>query len=144
MLIAISAVFSTLVKSGEVNCEPWTPFCLSSGDAGRADLFLAAHDDAVGAGQPQDAEAGAEALLGVVALARDRGDQRLGAGADRRRLMADLLRRPVGVAPVARWHVVAQGCVAAVRRVVQMRGDALAVVEDLDRLLRHARPHLLA
>ena len=35
----------------------------------------------MGAGQPQDAEAGAEALLGVAALAQDRGDQRLGAGA---------------------------------------------------------------
>ena len=98
----------------------------------------------MGAGQPQDAEAGAEALLGMGPFMQDRGDQRLGAGADRRRFMADLLRRPVGVAPVARWHVVAQGCVAAVRRVVRMRGDALAVVEDLDRFLRHARPHLLA
>jgi hypothetical protein len=47
----------------------------------------------MGAGQPQDAEAGAEALLGVAALAQDRGDQRLGTGADRRRLAADLLRR---------------------------------------------------
>ncbi|MNL03247.1 hypothetical protein D3C87_1237780 [compost metagenome] len=29
-----------------VNCDPWTPFCLSSGDPGLTDLFPAAHDDA--------------------------------------------------------------------------------------------------
>jgi hypothetical protein len=98
----------------------------------------------MGAGQPQDAEAGAEALLGMGALAQDRGDQRLGAGADRRGLAPDLLRGPVGVAPMARRHVVAQGGVAAVRRAAQMGGDALAVVEDLDRLLGRARPDLLA
>ena len=98
----------------------------------------------MGSRQPQDAEAGAEALLGMGALAQDRGDQRLGGGADRGGLAADLLRGPVGVAPVARRHVVAHRRVAAVRRAAQMRRDALAVVEDLDRLLRRARPDLLA
>ncbi len=44
--MAISAFFSTAVKSMEVNCEPWTPFCLSSDDPGLIDLFLAARDDA--------------------------------------------------------------------------------------------------
>lgn len=44
--MAISAFFSTAVKSTEVNCEPWTPFCLSSDDSGLIDLFLASHDDA--------------------------------------------------------------------------------------------------
>ena len=44
----------------------------------------------MGAGQPQDAEAGAEALLGMGPFMQDRGDQCLGGGADRRRLAADL------------------------------------------------------
>jgi len=29
-----------------VNWEPWTPFCLSSGDARSVDVLLTAHDDA--------------------------------------------------------------------------------------------------
>ena len=61
---------------------------------------------AVALGQPQDAEAGAVALLGVGRLAQDDLDERGGARADLagRRLA---LRRPLGVAPVARRHVLA-------------------------------------
>ena len=37
MLIAISAFTKTLMKAWLVNCEPWTPFYVSSGDAGLID-----------------------------------------------------------------------------------------------------------
>ena len=42
----MSASFSVLVKAKLVNCEPWTPFCLSSRDVNLVDLLLAAVDDA--------------------------------------------------------------------------------------------------
>src|SRR5919112_4167920 len=45
MLIAILFLISTLVKSWLVNWLPWTPFCLSSGDAGLIDLPVASCDD---------------------------------------------------------------------------------------------------
>src|SRR5215467_10814427 len=56
---------------------------------------------AIGLGQPQDADAGAEALLGVRAFAQDDLDQRRGVAADRAGLPPDALRSPVGIAPVA-------------------------------------------
>ena len=39
------ASLSVVVKAKLVNCEPWTPFCLSSGDAALIDLFVAPGDD---------------------------------------------------------------------------------------------------
>ena len=65
-------------------------------------------------GQPQDADAGAETLLGVRALAQDDLDQRRGMAADCAGLPPDALRGPVGIAPVARRHVLAHRRVLAV------------------------------
>jgi hypothetical protein len=45
MLIWMPAPISRPVNSRLVNCEPWTPFCLSSGDAGRVNFLLALHDE---------------------------------------------------------------------------------------------------
>ena len=42
----MSASLSVVVKAKLVNWLPWTPFCLSSGDASLIDLLLAAYDDA--------------------------------------------------------------------------------------------------
>src|SRR6516162_1100250 len=36
--MATPALASASVKAAEVNCEPWTPFCLSSGDSSGVDL----------------------------------------------------------------------------------------------------------
>jgi hypothetical protein len=70
--------------------------------------------DAVAVGEPDDAETGAEALFGMRALAQDDLDQRRGHWADLAGLALDALRRPIGVPPVARRHVLAQRRVAAV------------------------------
>jgi hypothetical protein len=45
MLILIPALISRVVNSRLVNCEPWMPFCLSSGDARGVDFLLALHDE---------------------------------------------------------------------------------------------------
>ena len=55
--------------------------------------------------QPHDAEAGAEALLGVGPALQDQLAERGGCWADRSGLAANALDRPVGVPPMARWHV---------------------------------------
>src|SRR6202047_4471497 len=65
--------------------------------------------------EPHDADAGAEALLGVRALAQDDLDQRRGLGADLAGLPRNPLRRPIGVALVARRHVLAHRRVLTVR-----------------------------
>src|ERR1700687_732878 len=52
--------------------------------------------------EPHDADAGAEALLGVRSLAQDDLDQRRGLGADLTGLPRNPLQRPIGVALVAR------------------------------------------
>ena len=71
--------------------------------------------DPVALDEPHDADAGADALLGVRALAQDDLDQRRGLGADLAGLPRDPLRRPIGVALVARRHVFAHRRVLAVR-----------------------------
>ena len=98
----------------------------------------------VALGQPQDADAGAEALLGVRPLAQDDLDECRGVAPDLAGPPLEALRRPVGVAPVARRHVLAHRRVLAVRGRAHVRGDALAAMEHLDRARRDARPHLLA
>lgn len=44
--IRVPIRFSRSVQAKEVNCDPWTPFCLSSSDPRCVDVFLAPHDDA--------------------------------------------------------------------------------------------------
>ena len=58
-------------------------------------------------GKAQDAKAGAEALLGMRLLAQDDLDEDAGGMADLGGLALDALRRPIGVALMARWHVLA-------------------------------------
>src|SRR5436190_3096000 len=65
-------------------------------------------------GQADDADRGAEALLGVRALADDDLDQRRGIAPDLAGLSADTLRRPIGIAPVTARHVLTHGGVAPV------------------------------
>src|SRR6201999_2300356 len=90
-------------------------------------------------GQPQNAGAGAEALLGVRALPQNGLDERRGVAADLAGLPPQPLRRPIGIAPVARRHVLAHRRVLAVGGRAHMCGNALAVVEDLDGARRNAR-----
>src|SRR4029077_11019457 len=65
--------------------------------------------------QPDDADGGAESLLGVRTLAHDDLDERCGIAPDLAGLSPDPLWRPVGIAPMARWHVLAHGRVPPVR-----------------------------
>ena len=67
-----------------------------------------------------------------------------GAVADLAGLPPQALRRPVGVTPVARRHVLAHGRVLAVGRRAHMRRNPLAAVEQFDRARGDARPDLLA
>ena len=87
---------------------------------------------AVGAGEPDDAETGAIALLGMGPALEDLLAQRRGRRADLAGVFPDALDRPAGVAPVARGHVLGNGGVLPVPAGPQMDGDALALVEDLD------------
>ena len=91
---------------------------------------------AVGLGEPQDAEAGAEALLGVGRSRRMVSTSAAVLGPISAASRAQALRRPVGIAPVARRHVLAHRGVAAFGDGAQVRGDALAAMEDLDRAWR--------
>ena len=56
-------------------------------------------------GEPENADAGAKALLRVPALAHDDVDQGLRVGADAGGLAADTLRRPGGVTAMRARHV---------------------------------------
>ena len=68
---------------------------------------------AVTLGQADDADRGAEALLGVRALAHDDLDQRRGIAPDLTGLPPDPLRRPIGIAPVTARHVLTYRAVRA-------------------------------
>src|SRR5580704_1962615 len=98
---------------------------------------------ATGLGEPQDAYARAEALLGVRALPQDDLDQRRGVAPNLAGLPPQSLRRPVGIAPMARRHVLAHRRMLAIGGRAHMRRNALAAMEDLDRARRNARPNLL-
>ncbi len=85
-----------------------------------------------GSGKPDDAETGAEALLGMRAFIEDQVAQRGGGRPDRGGLLADALDGPAGVAPMTGRHVLRDGGVLVVAAHALMRGDPLALVEDLD------------
>src|ERR1700756_708971 len=82
--------------------------------------------------QPHDAEAGAEALLGVGPALQDQLAERGGSWADRSGLAANALDRPVGVPPRARRHVLGHCGVPMVTAGAQMSGNPLALQKDLD------------
>src|ERR1700687_5549103 len=86
----------------------------------------------VGSGEPDDAETGAEALLGMCAFIQDQVAQRGGGRPDRGCILADALDGPAGVAPMTGCHVLRHRGVLMVAAHALMRGDALALVENLD------------
>src|SRR3979409_2490381 len=88
--------------------------------------------DPGGAGEPDDAETGAEALFRMRALIEDQLAQRRGGRADRGCVLADALDGPAGVAPMTGCHVFRHGRVFVVAAHALMRGDPLALVENLD------------
>lgn len=92
----------------------------------------------VGSGETDDAETGAESLLGVRALVEDQVAQRRGGRPDRGSILADALDGPAGVAPMAGGHVLRHGGVLVVAAHALMRGDPLAPVENLDGAGREA------
>src|SRR5580704_3142873 len=94
--------------------------------------------------QPDDAEAGPEALLRVGPMLQDQLAERGGSGADRSGLAANALDRPVGVPPVARRHVLGHRGVTMVAAGPQMSGDPLALQKDLDGSRGQPHLHLVA
>ena len=99
---------------------------------------------AVMARQAQNADRGAVSLLGVRPALQDQRDQLGGVRPDCRRIGADALDRPLGVAPVRARHVLGDCRVAATAAGAQVNGDALAPAEQLDRALGDAGIELLA
>jgi hypothetical protein len=102
--------------------------------------------------QADDAETGAEALFGVRPALQDQLAQRGRGRTNRSRLAANALDGPVGPrvgpearprtgsTPVARRHVIGDGGVPLIAAGAQMRGDPLALQENLDGARR--QPHL--
>ena len=82
--------------------------------------------------QPQDAEAGSEALLGMGSLLQDEIAERRGCRADEGGVPADAADGPVGVAAMTGWHVVGCGGVLAIAAAVRGVSDS--------RTLPDARP----
>lgn len=94
----------------------------------------------IGSGEPDDAEADAEALLRMRPLVENEIAQRHGRGPDRRGILPDPLDGPAGVAPMAGRHVLGHGGVLVIAAHALMRGDPLALVEDLHSMC--GEPHL--
>ena len=92
----------------------------------------------------QDTDRGAEALLWMRSFAQDDLDERRCLRPNLVRPPLDAFRRPIGIAPMARWHVFAHGGVLAVRRRAHMDCDTIAVMEQLDGPRRDPRPQRLA
>ncbi len=94
--------------------------------------------------EADDPKAGAKALFRMGTLAQDHLNEGGGVGANPACLAPDPLRRPVGMSPVARRHMLTHGGVLAVRRSAGVRRNPLALMENLDRALGEADPDLLA
>jgi hypothetical protein len=94
---------------------------------------------------PQDADAGAHALLRVRPLTQDDLDESRCTWVDLVGLPLDVLQRPVSKAPMARGHVLGQRTVlATILRDTWVRGHTIAVMEHFDGSFRVAGPHRLA
>src|SRR5580700_4100607 len=103
--------------------------------------------EAIGAewpSQPDDAEAGPEALLRVGPALQDQLAECGGSWADRSGLAANALDRPVGIAPMARRHVLGDRGVPVVAAGAQMSGNPFAFHKDLDDSRRQPHLHLAA
>ena len=107
--------------------------------AGRLDACRA-----VAAREPQDAEAGAEALLGMRLGLHDRLHKGDGRGADLGGFPHHPGRRPLGVAPVRARHVLGNRRVPTARMGTGMARHTDAFVQELDRGVGDARLDLLA
>lgn len=94
----------------------------------------------IGGGKPEDAEAGAEALLGMRGLVENEVAQRAGRRPDRGGVLADARDGPAGVAPMTGGHVLRLGDVFVIAGHALMCGNPLALVEDLDGA--GSEPHL--
>ncbi|MGF6429949.1 hypothetical protein ABIE91_005169 [Bradyrhizobium elkanii] len=70
-------------------------------------------------------------MLGVRALVENEVAQRAGRRPDRGSVLADTRDGPAGVAPMAGRHVLRHGGVFVIAAHALMRGDPLALVEDL-------------
>jgi hypothetical protein len=87
---------------------------------------------AMGAGQPDDAQTGAETLFGMRSLFEDQFAERRRRRADQARVDADALDRPAGVSPVAGRHVLGDGRVLVIAARAHVHGDPVALQEDFD------------
>ena len=85
------------------------------------------------AGQPNDAEAGAEALLGMRTLFEDQFAQRRRRRPDQACVGADAVDRPAGISPMAGRHVLCHRRVFVIAAHAHVGGDPLALEEDFDR-----------
>ena len=77
----------------------------------------------MGTREPDDAQAGAKALLGMWARLKDQFAQGRRRRPDQARVGADALDRPAGIAPMAGRHVLGDGGVLVVAAGPHMRGD---------------------
>jgi len=82
--------------------------------------------------QGRDAEAGAEALLGMRPVGEYGDDQPLSIGSDRAGPTMEARRRPFGIAPMRAWHVLGRGAVTPTSIAALMGRDALGAMEHLD------------
>src|ERR1700751_5934380 len=92
--------------------------------------------------QADDAETGAEALFRMWPALQDQIAKGSGGRADRSSGAANAFNGPIGVAPVARRHVLGEGGVPVVAAAAPMRRDPLTLKKDLDGLRRQAAPRL--
>src|SRR4029077_5722586 len=99
---------------------------------------------AIALDQTQDADAGAEALLGVGPRAQDDIDEHGGVGAHRLGLVTDALVGPVAIAPVGAGHVLGDSARPMWAQAAAMAGDPFAAMKDLDCRGSDARLDLLA
>jgi len=89
-------------------------------------------------------KAGAEALFGMRPALQDQLAKGGSGRANRSGLAANALDGPVGIAPMARRHVLGHGGVPTVAAGAQMSGDPLALQKDLDGTRRQPRLDLTA
>src|SRR5205085_2651709 len=94
--------------------------------------------------QAEDAQARAEALLGMRLRLHDRLEQRDRRGTDLLGLAHQACRRPFCITPMARRHVLRNRRVLVREARAHVARDPRALVEDLDRAVREARIDTLA
>ena len=87
---------------------------------------------AIGASQPDDAETGTKALFRVRTSFEDQFAERCRSWSDQACIGANAIDRPAGVTSVAGGHVLGNGRVLVIAAHAQVRGDPLALKEDLD------------